>query len=98
MMLVAPFRGPAMIHTEESARITLVDGLTEVSTPADFWSLDPGGDAPGWVEASPGGIAPAPRASHDAAALHGSVYRFGGFGNNGALADFWRLAGVGGAS
>ena len=87
---------PALIHAEESARIWVIDGLTEGGYTADLWSLDLGGDALGWVEASQADIAPEPRASHDAAVLDGDVYLFGGFGDNGALADFWLLDGAGG--
>lgn len=89
---------PALIHDDDSHGTWLVDGLTGNGYAADLWSLDlaAGGDAPGWVETSPAGIAPEPRASHDAAVLGGDVYLFGGFGNNGALADFWLLTGAGG--
>lgn len=88
---------PALIQDEDSSRIWLVDGLTEGGYAADLWMLDLGGDAPGWVEVSPADVVPAPRASHDAALLDGDVYLFGGFGDEGALADFWRLEGAEGA-
>ena len=93
----APRSNPALIHDGASARTWLMDGLTEAGYTADLWSLDLGGDAPGWGELSPADIAPAPRASHDAAVLDGDVYLFGGFGNDGALADFWLLDGAEGA-
>ena len=89
---------PALIHDEASARTWVIDGLTEGGYTADLWMLDLGGDAPGWVELSPVDVAPAPRASHDAALLGGDIYLFGGFGPEGALADFWRLEGAGDAA
>jgi hypothetical protein len=91
---------PALIHDSHSGSTWLIDGLTEAGYTADLWTLDlaAGGGAPGWVETSPAGAAPEPRASHDAAVLGGDVYLFGGFGANGALADFWLLTGVGGDS
>lgn len=90
---------PALIQDETSARTWLIDGLTEGGYTADLWMLDlaAGGAAPGWVEVSPVDVAPAPRASHDAALLDGDVYLFGGFGPEGALADFWRLESAEGA-
>ncbi len=91
---------PALIHDGASGSTWLVDGLTEAGYTADLWSLDlaAGGDAPGWVEVSPAGIVPEPRASHDAAVLAGDVYLFGGFGNAGTLSDLWVLEGAGGVS
>ena len=41
------------------------------------------------------GVAPEPRASHDAALLGGDVYLFGGSGADGPLADLWLLDGAG---
>ncbi len=86
---------PALVRDDGSGAIWLIDGLTEGGYTADLWTLDAAGDAPDWSEAAQGGIAPEPRASHDAATLDGSVYLFGGYGNAGPLADLWLLHGAG---
>jgi N-acetylneuraminic acid mutarotase len=85
---------PALIQNGDSGSIWVLDGLTAAGYTADLWSLDLGGDAPGWVEVSQANIAPAPRASHDAVILDGDVYLFGGFGDAGPLADLWVLDGA----
>jgi hypothetical protein len=62
---------PAVIHGGAFGGTSLVDGLTAAGSCADLWSLDLGGDAAGWVEVGQAGIAPAPRANHDAVSLGG---------------------------
>ena len=82
---------PALIRDDASGVVRLVDGLTEAGYAADLWTLELTGDAPVWSETAQASVAPEPRASHDAAILDGDVYLFGGYGNGGPLADFWRL-------
>lgn len=86
---------PALIRDDASGRTWLMNGLTAEGYVADLWSLDLAGGTPVWTAAAAGGIAPEARASHDATILDGDAYLFGGFGNNGALADLWVLTGEG---
>jgi N-acetylneuraminic acid mutarotase len=91
----APRSNPALVRDEASRVIWLVDGLTEAGYIADLWELDLGEDTPHWSDIPQDASVPEARASHDATALGGNVYLFGGFGNSGALADLWVLSGVG---
>jgi N-acetylneuraminic acid mutarotase len=86
---------PALVRDEADGAIWLIDGLTEAGYTADLWALDLMGDEPVWIETVQGSAAPEPRASHDATALAGDIYLFGGYGNAGPLADFWVLGKVG---
>ena len=91
----APRSNPALIRDDASGRIWLIDGLTAEGYVADLWSLEIAGEAPVWSALGVNALAPEARASHDVAILGGDAYLFGGFGNNGALADLWVLAGDG---
>ena len=89
---------PALVRDDVTGAILLIDGLTEAGYTADLWALDLSSETPAWVETSQGSDVPEPRASHDAAVLDGDVYLFGGYGNSGALADFWLLHSAGNAA
>lgn len=86
---------PALIRDDASGVVWLVAGLTEAGYAADLWTLDLAGETPIWGETAQASGAPEPRASHDATLLDGVVYLFGGYGNGGPLADFWRLESAG---
>jgi hypothetical protein len=81
---------PALVRDDAAGAIWLVDGLTEAGYAADLWTLDLA-QTPLWSDVAQGADVPAPRASHDAAALDGAVYLFGGIGDAGPLADLWVL-------
>ena len=91
----APRSNPALVRDEAAGTIWLVDGLTEAGYIADLWQLDLGGNAPRWGGVPQGASIPAARASHDATALGRDIYLFGGFSNDGALADLWVLSETG---
>lgn len=84
---------PALVRDDLSGSTWLIAGLTEAGYAADAWRLDLTDGTPAWVEELPGAVLPSPRASHDAAALNGDLYLFGGYSDAGVLADFWVLPG-----
>lgn len=84
---------PALVHDSASGAVWLIAGLAESGYTADLWALDLAGGTPAWSDATQGDLIPEPRASHDAATLHGETWLFGGYGNAGPLADLWVLQG-----